>query len=147
MLQGESEMKVQSVDLHGLSVAEAIEKTIKNLDYCIAHGVEVIDLNHGKGHHSNRNFSVVKQSLRKMLKEYPLHESGYRLIIGESNFPIALTFDEGHTLIVARGKEVQYLGGQKQQEKNRVVFSDEGKKERKQAKQQNHLKNRRHRPE
>lgn len=129
-------MKVQSVDLHGLSVAEALEVTIKNIDYSAAHGVDVLDLNHGKGYHSSRSFSVIKQEIRKMLKNYPLHDIGYRVVYGESNLPVALTYDEGHTLMVARSKELEYIGGHVQQEKNQVIFSDEGKKNRKQSKKQ-----------
>lgn len=129
-------MKVQSVNLHGLSVEEALAAVTKNLDYCLSHGVEMIDLNHGKGYHSSRNFSVIKQELRKMLKDYPLRENGYRVIYGESDWPIALTYDEGHTLVVARTKELEYIGGRTQQEKNHLIFSDEGKKKRKQGKKQ-----------
>lgn len=129
-------MKIQSVNLHGLGVEEALEAAVKNLDYCLKHGVDVIDLNHGKGYHSSRNFSVIKQEIRKMLKNYPLRDYGYRVIYGESDWPVALTYDEGHTLVVAQGKEKEYIGGRIQQEKNHLVFSDEGKKKRKQDKKQ-----------
>ena len=71
-----------------------------------------------------------------MLKDYPLRENGYRVIYGESDLPIALTYDEGHTLVVARTKELEYIGGRTQQEKNHLIFSDEGKKKRKQDKKQ-----------
>ncbi|HEX3011305.1 MAG TPA: Smr/MutS family protein [Syntrophomonadaceae bacterium] len=138
-------MKVQSVNLHGLSVEEALAAAGRNLEYCIAHGVDVVDFNHGKGYHSSRSFSVIKQELRKMLQNYPLRESGYRVIYGESEFPVALTYDEGHTLVVVRGKENEFIGGRVQQEKNHLVFSEEGKKTRKEAKRQNSI-NRRRRP-
>jgi hypothetical protein len=119
-----------------MSVEEAMGVTVKNLDYCLNHGVDVIDFNHGKGFHSNRNFSVIKQEIRKLLKDYPLRDAGYKLIYGESDLPVALTFDEGHTLVVSRNKEMEYIGGRVQQERNHLIFSDEGKKKRKQDKKQ-----------
>lgn len=127
-------MKVQSVNLHGLSVEEALEAAVKNLDYCLNHGVDVIDFNHGKGYHSSRNFSVIKQEIRKMLKNYPIRDHGYRIVYGESDLPVALTFDEGHTLVVAQGKDLEYIGGRVQQERNHLIYSDEGKKMRKKDK-------------
>lgn len=131
-------MKIESLDLHGLCVEEALEKTKTNLKWCLQHGVDVLDINHGKGYHSSRNFSVLKQEIRKMLNdEEAIQTFGYRIIPGESNYPIALTYDEGHTLIVARSKEKEYIGGQKQQEKNKAVFSSEGRKKRKNQKSLN----------
>lgn len=129
-------MKVQSVNLHGLSVEEALDTAVRNLDYCLNHGVDIIDFNHGKGYHSSRNFSVIKQEIRKMLKNYPIRDHGYRVVYGESDLPVALTYDEGHTLVAAQGKEMEYIGGRAQQERNQFVFSDEGRKKRKQDKKQ-----------
>ncbi|MDD2587095.1 MAG: Smr/MutS family protein [Syntrophomonadaceae bacterium] len=128
-------MKIESLDLHGLCVEEALNKTQQSLKWCLQHGVDILDINHGKGYHSSRNFSVVKQEIRKMLNnETSIKSFGYRIIPGESNYPIALTYDEGHTLIVARGNEQEYVGGKKQQEKNKAVFSSEGRKKRKNEK-------------
>ena len=125
-------MRVQSLNLHGLSLEEAQQKTRQNLSWCMQNGVDVLDLNHGKGYHSSRNFSVLKQELRRMLKSEPsLKEFGYKVVYGESNLPVALTYDEGHTLIVARGKEKEYIGGRKEQEKKQRIFSPEGQQERK----------------
>jgi hypothetical protein len=128
-------MKVEELNLHGLSVEEALEKTRKNLQWCLKHGVDVLDINHGKGYHSERNFSVIKTEVRKMLRqEEAIRENGYKVIYGESDLPIALSFDEGHTLIVAAGQEKEYLGGKKQQEKNQRIFSEEARKIRKSQK-------------
>lgn len=139
-------MKIQSLNLHGLNVEEALAKTARNLDYCISHDIDMLDINHGKGYHSQRSFSVVKKEIRKMLKEYPaLRDAGYRVVYGESDLPIALSFDDGHTLIVKRSQEKNYIGGRVQQEKNQVIYSDEGKKMRKQAKQMRHAKGTRNR--
>jgi hypothetical protein len=125
-------MKVESLNLHGLSLEEALQKSQQNLEWCIKHGVDVLDLNHGKGHHSKRNFSVLKQEIRKMLKDNKyIKESGYKIIYGESDIPIALEFDEGHTLIVIRGKESEYIGGKKQQDKKQEIFSNTGRQQRK----------------
>jgi len=125
-------MRVQSLNLHGLSLEEAQQKTRQNLSWCMQNGVDVLDLNHGKGYHSSRNFSVLKQELRRMLKSEPsLKEFGYKVVYGESNLPVALAYDEGHTLIVARGKEKEYIGGRKEQEKKQRIFSPEGQQERK----------------
>jgi len=67
-----------------------------------------------------------------MLKEdQSLKENGYRVIYGESDLPIALTYNEGNTLIVARGLESEYIGGHVQQDKNQRIFSDDGKQDRK----------------
>lgn len=131
-------VKLEKLDLHGLSLEEALEKARINLNWCIKNGVEVLDIIHGKGYHSSRNFSVIKRELRKCLNEAAfLKEAGYRVVPGESDFPVALAFDEGHTLVVMRGREKEYLGGKKQQEKNQLIHSSEGKKRRKEQKNLN----------
>ena len=125
-------MKIEVLDLHGLNINESREKTQQNIDWAIRHGVDVLVINHGKGHHSKVGLSVVKSEIRKMLKEYlALKENGYRVIYGESDLPIALTYNEGNTLIVARGLESEYIGGHVQQDKNQRIFSDDGKQDRK----------------
>lgn len=124
-------MKVEQLNLHGLSLEEAMEKTRQNLRWCMNNGVEVLDINHGKGYHSERRFSVLKQEVRRFLKEEAsLSASGYRLIYGESDFPVALTFDEGHTLVVVKGCENKYIGARSKQERNQRVFSEEGRRQR-----------------
>jgi hypothetical protein len=138
-------MKIEQIDLHGLNIQEAVEKTRKNLQWCMDHGVALLDINHGKGYHSDRGFSVIKMEIRKMLhQEESLKENGYNVVYGESNLPIALGFDEGHTLVVAAGKEKEYLGGRRQQEKNHQLYSDEARKNRKHHKAQKAIKNKRH---
>lgn len=128
-------MKVETLNLHGLNVSEAREKTRQNIKWAIAHGVDVLVINHGKGHHSSTGFSVLKTEIRKMLKEdNMLRENGYRVINGESDQPIALTYNEGNTLVVARGMESQFIGGRVQQEKNQRIFSEEARRERKSGK-------------
>lgn len=128
-------MKIETVDLHNLGLSEAMTKAEKNLLWSIEHNVAVIDFIHGKGLHSDRRFSVIKQELRRYLKDNSLlKESGYRIIPGESDLPIALSFDEGHTLVVKRGLEKEYLGGRRQQQKNQLLFSQEGRQMRKNAK-------------
>ena len=125
-------MKVDVINLHGLNIQEALEKTKKNLDWSINHGVDVLVLNHGKGHHSDLGFSVIKKEIRKLLKnEKSLKEAGYRVVYGESDLPIALTYDAGHTLIVAQGLLNTFMGGQVQQRKNKQIFSEEARRERK----------------
>ncbi len=128
-------MKVESLNLHGLNLQQAREKTRQNIDWIIGHGVDVLVINHGKGHHSANNFAVLKSEIRKLLKEeLILPDSGYRVIYGESDWPIALSYDEGNTLIVARGLENNYIGGKAQQEKNQRIYSEEGKETRKSQK-------------
>ncbi|HRX21943.1 MAG TPA: Smr/MutS family protein [Syntrophomonadaceae bacterium] len=135
-------MKLERIDLHNLSREEAWRKAEENITWCIEHGVDVIDIIHGKGHHSQYNFSVIKQDVRQKLKEDPyLRGSGYRVIYGESDFPVALTFDEGHTLLVRKGAENNYIGGTKTHLKNEIIFSEEGKRLRKEQKARNALKN------
>jgi hypothetical protein len=125
-------LKIETLNLHGLNLNESREKTRQNIEWSINHGVDVLVLNHGKGHHSSGGFAVIKADIRKMLKEdISLRERGYRVVYGESNQPIALTYDEGNTLIVARGLESEHIGGQAQQEKNQRIFSEEAKNYRK----------------
>lgn len=128
-------MKVENLNLHGLNLQEAREKTRQNVNWLLQHGVDLLVINHGKGLHSSNNFAVLKSEIRKLLKEELIkRDSGYLIIYGESDYPIALTYNEGNTLVVARGLENQYLGGATQQEKNNWVFSDEGKQTRKNSK-------------
>jgi hypothetical protein len=137
-------VKVEQLNLHGLNVEEAVEKTRRNLEWCMNHGVDVLDINHGKGHHSDRGFSVIKMEIRKMLRQdKSLKENGYKVVYGESDFPVALSFDEGHTLVVIAGKEKECLGGRRQQEKNRQLYSDEAQKNRKHHKAQKAIKRKR----
>ena len=125
-------MKIEILNLHGLNINESREKTQQNLEWALKHGVDVLVINHGKGHHSKVGLSVLKSEIRKMLKEdQSLKENGYRVIYGESDLPIALTYNEGNTLIVARGLESEYIGGHVQQDKNQRIFSDDGKQDRK----------------
>lgn len=128
-------MKVETLDLHGLNLQEARLKIEQNLDWLIKHGVDVLVINHGKGHHSSINVAVLKSETRKLLKENSLlTSSGYLVIYGESDSPVALQYDEGNTLVVARGLESQYIGGKAQQEKNLRIFSEDGKVARKSGK-------------
>ena len=130
-------MKIETVELHGLDLVSAMEKVEKNLGWCLKHGVEVIVFNHGKGHHSANGLSVIKQELRRRLKDHPLvQEYGYRVLYGEDDMPLTLTFNEGQTLVAAPGCAGEYIGGRAQQEKNQLIYSEEGKKARKQAKRQ-----------
>ena len=128
-------VKTETLDLHGLALDEALIKSQNNLRWCLEHGVDVLDINHGKGLHSERSFSVIKKEIRHWLKnESLLAEYGYMLVYGESNLPVALSYDDGHTLIVARGKEHNHIGGRKQQARQEILFSPEGKKERRMQK-------------
>ena len=127
-------VKIETLDLHGLNAAEAREKTSKNLRWAIDHGVDVLVINHGKGHHSS-GFAVLKSEIRKMLKDDPsIRENGYLIVFGESDQPVALTYNEGNTLIVARGMESQLTGGKAQQERNQRIFSEDSRRERKSGK-------------
>ncbi|WP_054695316.1 Smr/MutS family protein [Syntrophomonas palmitatica] len=109
-------MKTEIIELHGLNVQEALHKTYSNLQWAIEHGVDLVVINHGKGHHSERNFSVLKTEVRKMLKQESawLREHGYRVIYGESDLPVALTYNGGQTLVLIRGIESDYIGDSKQ---------------------------------
>jgi hypothetical protein len=128
-------MKVETLDLHGLNQQEARTKIQQNLNWMFSHGVDVLVINHGKGHHSSNSFGVLKAETRKYLKENSdLANAGYRVILGESDFPVALSYDEGNTLVVARGIEHEYIGGRVQQEKNLRIFSEEGRTARKNSK-------------
>lgn len=128
-------MKIEYLNLHGLGLEEALEKVKQNISWCLHNGVTVLAINHGKGHHAQRGFSVLKQEVRKYLKNEPLlKEYGYKIIYGESDYPVALTFDEGVTLIVHPEAEKNHIGGKKQQEKNQAIFSVDSKKQRKNAK-------------
>lgn len=129
-------MRVEHLNVHGLNLEEALAQTRQNLSWCMENGVEVLDINHGKGFHSNRRFSVLKQEIRRYLKEEAaLGSQGYRLIFGESDFPVALAYDEGHTLVVLKGAENNFIGGRTAQERNRRIFSEEGRQQRKAQKQ------------
>lgn len=124
-------VKIETLDLHGLNAAEAREKTNKNLRWAIDHGVDVLVINHGKGHHSS-GFAVLKSEIRKMLKEDPsIRENGYLIVFGESDQPVALSYNEANTLVVARGMESQFIGGRAQQERNQRIFSEDSRQERK----------------
>lgn len=130
-----NQVKIEVLNLHGFNIKESLEKTRKNIDWAIDHGVDVLVINHGKGHHSQSGIAVVKSEIRKMLKEdLSLKENGYRVVFGESDLPIALTYNEGNTLIVMKGLETTYMGGKGQQEKNQHIYSEEGKQYRKSQK-------------
>lgn len=123
---------METIDLHGLNLNEALDKIHKSLNWCLNHGVDILDINHGKGHHSDRNFSVIKTEVRKLLKSLPeIKDSGYKVVYGEADLPVCLTFDAGHTLVLRRGLEKQFIGGQKRQEKNKQIFSEQARRERK----------------
>lgn len=128
-------MKIENLDLHGLNQLEARNKIQQNIDWLLRHGGDVLVINHGKGYHSNNNFAVLKTETRKYLKENTdLAEAGYLIIYGESDLPVALSYDEGNTLIVLKGMEHEYIGGRAQQNKNMRIFSEDGRDARKNSK-------------
>ncbi|MDD3853266.1 MAG: Smr/MutS family protein [Syntrophomonadaceae bacterium] len=129
-------MKIERLDLHGHNLQEAKQKLENSLTWCLEHQVDMLDINHGKGHHSERGFSVIKSEVRQSLKQCPLiKKHSYSVVPGESNLPIALPFDEGHTLVVKKGLENIFPGDRRQQAKYEAVFSKEGRQQRKQDKQ------------
>ncbi len=133
-------MKIETLDLHGLNKMEAKAKLEQNLEWMISHGVDVLVINHGKGRHSS-NFAVLKAEARKFLKDNSaLAEAGYLAVYGESDLPIALRYDEGNTLVVARGQEHTYMGGSVQQDKDKRIFSEDGRTERKNSKNMRKMK-------
>lgn len=137
-------MRVETINLHNLGLAEALAKAEKNLLWCLEHQVDVIDFIHGKGLHSERGLSVIKQELRRLLKSHPLlYRSEYKMILGESDLPIALSFDAGHTLVVRRGLEQEHIGGRRQQQKHQELFSADGRQARKNSKSLNASKRQR----
>lgn len=132
---------MEILDLHGRSLAEARDKIRKSLDWCLNNGVDILDINHGKGHHSDRNFPVLKTEVRKLLKSLPeIKDSGYKVVYGETDLPVCLTFDAGHTLVLQRGLEKCYIGDQRQQEKNKQIFSTRARQARKASKANQALK-------
>ncbi|MGI6469182.1 MAG: Smr/MutS family protein [Syntrophomonadaceae bacterium] len=135
---------METLNLHGMGLDEALQKTCNSIQWCLQHGVDILDINHGKGHHSERNFSVIKSEVRKMLKTLPeIKAAGYKVVYGEWDLPVCLTFDAGHTLVLIKGLEHQYLGGKKVQEKNLRIYSAEARRERKAAKARKALKRKR----
>ena len=125
-------MKTEHINIHGTSLEEAMEKVKKNLAWCWLNDVGALVINHGKGRHSERRFSVLKQEIRRYLKnETEIKANGYQVIMGESEYPVALTFDAGITLVVKKSLVNDYIGGQRQQEKNKAVYSAEAIKQRK----------------
>lgn len=134
-------MKIEELDLHGLNRAEAWSKFENSLNWCLNQGVDVLVINHGKGHHSERGLSVIKQEIRKTLKDDEniralIKDNNYKVVYGESELPVALAYNEGQTLIVARGLEKETLGSSRAQAKNRLIYSDEGKQMRRHEKKQ-----------
>jgi hypothetical protein len=128
-------MKIENLDLHGLNQLEARNKIQQNIDWLLQHNGDILVINHGKGYHSSNNFAVLKTETRKYLKENTdLAEAGYLIIYGESDFPVALSYDEGNTLIVLKGMEREYIGGRARQEKNMRIFSEDGRDARKNSK-------------
>ncbi len=141
-------MKVEQLDLHGFSLTEAMNKFRNSLEWCVKNQTAALVINHGKGFHSERGLSVIKQELRRILKEDPattslLKEHGYKVIFGESDYPVALSFNAGQTLIVIRGMEKEHLGGTRQQEKHQQIFSDEGQQKRRAEKKSRQQKDKR----
>ncbi|MDO4540110.1 MAG: Smr/MutS family protein [Syntrophomonadaceae bacterium] len=130
-------MKVERMDLHGCNRIEAAEKTEKNIAWLLAHAVDVLIIDHGRGRHSE-GIAVLKTELRARLRDDArLKQAGYRVVYGESEHPVALGLNDGHTLIVRRGLEQEHIGGRRKQEKDAVIHSHEGKQMRKAAKRQN----------
>ena len=61
-------MKIETVDLHNLSLSDALAKAEKNLIWSIEHQVQVIDFIHGKGLHSDRDFRLLNKNCAAILK-------------------------------------------------------------------------------
>lgn len=131
---------MEKLELHGLNVEEALAKVSSQMKWLIDKGGDMLIINHGKGHHSEHGIGVVRQKVRAMLKEQGpvLRDNGYLVVYGESDYPVALEYDAGCTLIVRRGTEHEYLGGRQKAAKNQAIYSAESRDARKQQKRNRH---------
>ncbi|MGE5455013.1 MAG: Smr/MutS family protein [Methylocystaceae bacterium] len=131
---------MEKIDLHGLGVEEAMAKVNNQIDWLLHKGGDILVINHGKGHHSDHGIGVLRQKIRVALKEMGplLKQHGFFVVYGESEYPVALEYDAGCTLIVERGREQDYLGGRQQATRNQAVYSPEGREMRKQQKRNRH---------
>jgi len=131
---------VEKLDLHGLNTDEAILKTKQQIEWLLDKGGDGLVIMHGKGHHSEHRIGVIKQKVRAELKEIngSVKSHGYLVIYGESDYPAALEYDAGCTLIIRQGMEHEYQGSHKQVARKQAVFSDEGRELRKQQKRHRH---------
>jgi hypothetical protein len=96
---------MNSIDLHGLSLADASEKLEIVLQSAFQHREQWVRIIHGQGKHSEV-FPVIKSFVRRWLKE-----SAFALQNIESVFPGELgspltSPNAGETIVVFRGAEV-----------------------------------------
>lgn len=128
-------MILEQHDLHNKNLNEATDTVQRCIKWMIEHGLLGCVFIHGKGKHSN-GVPVLKQEIRRYLEESEeLKKSNYVIVKGEDDYAITETLNDAHVVVIKAGHENDSLCGDKrQQEKARVLFSEEGKEERKQKK-------------
>jgi DNA-nicking Smr family endonuclease len=63
-------VKEDEIDLHGLQVKEAIERTEARLDACMREGRDHLVIIVGRGNHSVNNIPKIKPAVQSMLRKY-----------------------------------------------------------------------------
>lgn len=83
-----------TLDLHGLTVAAAVERTDRFLEEAAATGLRKVLIVHGKGLHSHDEGGVLKDVVRKHIQNHPL--------CGETGVPERALGGEGALWVVVR---------------------------------------------
>ena len=129
-------MELKQINLHNKNVQEALDDVQKSIKWIVEHDEVGSVFVHGKGLHGTKG--VVKQEVRRYLEihESELNENGYIVLKGEDEFPITESLDAGVVVVIKSGYENESYGsgGQKQREKNYVVYNEDGKALRKNKK-------------
>ena len=134
-------MILEQHDLHNKNLNEATNTVQRCVKWVIEHDLLGCVFIHGKGKHSN-GVPVLKQEIRRYLEESEeLKRSNYVIVKGEDDYAITETLNDAHVVVIKAGHENDSrCGDKRQQEKAHVLFSEEGKAERKQLKKHNKRK-------
>ena len=93
----------ETINLHGLGLAEARERLPAGMEAALRHGERVVRIIHGQGKHS-AVFPVVKSFVRRWLEESDLARGAVEAVYrGEDGSPYTRP-NPGETVVVLRGE-------------------------------------------
>ena len=98
-------MNILSVDLHGLSLAEARIKFESFMENAVLHNEKTVRIIHGKGKHSDV-FPVIKSYIRHWLEESPFAGKHIETVFrGEDGSPYTKP-NAGETIVILKGSTI-----------------------------------------
>jgi len=103
-------MQLERLDLHGYTVADAMEKFIKKYNWLVSNAPGLgIDVVHGRGTGKGDSAGVIRDTLRDFLNKHGKRIAGYdaQLVMKGADYLL----DDGGKLAYMHGEDIDRNGG------------------------------------